>query len=146
MNEAMLFTKEIAVDAKGRAFLPAKNTGIKPGEKLYLFYSEDRSSVIVRSEKSIQDLGKNFVSANPKEREEKLEELGDFLFNSIGIITVDGQGRVGLGIDVCAEANLIGSAFVVGCFDELRVYPNKEVYQQSMQAKKDAKQKQLGTK
>ena len=146
MNEAMLFAKEISVDAKGRVFLPAKNTGVKPGEKLYLFYSEDHSSVIVRSEKSIQSLGQKYINADPREREEKLGELGDFLFNSIGIITVDGQGRVGLGIDVCAEANLIGSAFVVGCFDELRVYPNKEVYQQSMQAKKDAKLKQLGTK
>ena len=72
MNEAMLFAKEISVDAKGRVFLPAKNTGVKPGEKLYLFYSEDHSSVIVRSEKSIQSLGQKYINADPREREEKL--------------------------------------------------------------------------
>lgn len=146
MNEAMLFTRTIQIDPKGRFILPAKNTGVKAGEKIYLFYSEDRSSIIVRSEKSIQALGQKYINADPKEREQRLEELGDFLFNSIGVVTVDSQKRIGLGVSVCAEANLIGSAFVVGCFDELRIYPSEEAYKESIQAKKDAKLKQLGSK
>lgn len=146
MFDTMLFTKTISVDAKGRCFLPAKNTGVESGEKLYLFYSDDRNCVIARSEESIQRLGRKYIDADPREREEKLEELGDFLFNSIGIVSVDKQGRLGLGVEVCAEANLFGSAFVVGCFDEVRFYANEEVYQECMQAKKDAKLKQLGSK
>ena len=146
MYDTMLFTKTINFDQKGRFFLPAKNVGLEAGEKIYLFYSDDHSCVIARSEESIQRLGRKYIDADPKEREEKLEELGDFLINSIGVVTVDGQKRLSLGIKVCAEAKLIGSAFVVGCFDELRFYPSKEAYQESLQAKKDAKLKQLGSK
>ena len=143
MYDTMLFTQNVSIDAKSRLFLPAKNTGVEPGEKLYLFYTEDRLGVIIRSEKSIQELGKKYIEADPKEREQKLEELGDFLLSSVGMVTVDGQGRVGLGVDLCSELNLFGSSFFVGCFDEIRVYPDKELCVQCMQNKKHEKTKIL---
>ena len=141
MFDTMLFTKTISVDQKGRCFLPVKNTGVESGEKIYLFYSDDNRCVIARSEESILRMGKKYIDADPKEREEKLEELGDFLLSGIGIASVDKQGRLGLGVEVCAEANLVGSIFVVGCFDEIRFYASKEVYQECMQTRKNVKNK-----
>ena len=146
MNDNMLFTRNVSLDEKGRMFFIGRYTGVEPGEKLYLFYSEERDSVIVRSEKSIKNIKNKYIDLSPGEREKKLEELGDFFLNSIGITQVDKSGRVSLGINVCAELGLFESVFVVGCFDEIRIYPNKEVYLESLKAKRASKLKQLEAK
>lgn len=147
MYDTMLFTKHDAtVDEKGRIFLPVKKTGLVENENVYLFYSEHRDCIIIRSEESIKKIGSKYIDADPKEREEKLEELGTFFFNSIGNVKATKDGRITLGIEACANVNLVGTAFIVGCFDEIRVYPSEEVYLESIQSKKDIKIKQLGSK
>ena len=43
MNDNMLFTRNVSLDEKGRMFFIGRYTGVEPGEKLYLFYSEERA-------------------------------------------------------------------------------------------------------
>ena len=145
MNDNMLFTKQCTIDNKGRLFLSTKNTGIKSGEKIYLFYSDERDCIIVRSEECIRNIGSQYNGCNPKEKEEKLVELGDFFFNCIGTTIVDKQGRINVGVEACSEVNIVGSAFAIGCFDEVRLYSSADVYRASIIAKRENKLKTLGS-
>ena len=134
-SDLILGTKEVLVE-RSRMFLPVKMTGCESGEKLYMFYSSNHDCIIIQSEKKVYEIGKKYMNADMETRENELAVFGDYFLNFIGFSVVDKQKRIGLGVDVCCEIGIKDSAFVVGCFDELRVYPNKDLYMESIQNKK----------
>lgn len=135
MNEMMIFKITMQVDKRGRIFLPSKESGVEPGENVYLFYSEGNDSIIIKSEKKVYELSRKYVDADPKEREEKLAEINEFISSCVGAVKVDSQKRIVLGQKVCSDLHLGDSVFLVGCFDEIRLYPSEEVYEQIVSTK-----------
>lgn len=125
MDNMLVFNKEKGIDDKGRIIL--KNCGIKQQERVFLFYSKNHDYLIVRDQESVVKLRQRYEKMDAIQKEEEYDRIIEFFLNCVGEVKLDNQYRFTLGSDVCSEVNMGTVAVVVGCLDELRIYP-KETY------------------